>query len=336
MKQIKYFDARQAGLVGFAQENKADAKELLTHVKSSFGVIARTASKFLLPWADKKAKNWLERTKNPYLDEIDALANILDIDGIYALNLSYEWGCTSGVFQENNQLYFFRTLDWPFAKMGEYVTNIHQAGEAGDFYNLSWPGGTPVIQAYAPNRFAACINQAPMRMHGLGFVGDWIKNRKLVDKETGLPPAHLLRKVFETAENYEQAKSMLSQEKICIPVIYVLGGQKPGEGCIIERTEDNTIIRELNNHPNLVTSNRFLTDLQHDGKGWRPRLMECAKREYQLSQFHIDELMSISDKMMDYPMVNDCTKLIMAVQLTTGKMTVKGIENRQAISMSSS
>ena len=71
------------------------------------------------------------RTHNPYLAEIDAMAEILGISGTHALNLSYEWGCTSGAFATGDSVTLLRLLDWPFPELGKHVMVIHQDGTAG-------------------------------------------------------------------------------------------------------------------------------------------------------------------------------------------------------------
>src|SRR3954463_11682231 len=49
----------------------------------------------VLPVADRIARGWLARTTSPYLAELDGIAARTRISGIYAINLSYEYGCTT-------------------------------------------------------------------------------------------------------------------------------------------------------------------------------------------------------------------------------------------------
>ena len=56
-----------------------------------------------------------------------------------------------------------RTLDWPFPGLGRLVEVARQRGAAGDFLSVTWPGFAGLLTAVAPGRFAASINQAPMR-----------------------------------------------------------------------------------------------------------------------------------------------------------------------------
>jgi hypothetical protein len=99
-----------------------------------------------------------------------------------------------------------RVLDWPFPHLGENLIVVHQRGAAGDFHNITWPGVIGMFQGIATGRFAASLNQAPMQRHRLTYAGDWVKNRRNVFRAGGLPPAHLLRKTFEEATDYAEAK----------------------------------------------------------------------------------------------------------------------------------
>jgi imidazoleglycerol-phosphate dehydratase len=149
--------------------------------------------------------------------------------------------------KRHNGVQLRRVLDWGFPKLGENLIVAHQSGPAGDFHNITWPGIGSIYQAVARGRFAAAINQAPMRRHGPGIGTDWLRNRFAVHKGGGMPPAFLLRQVFETARDYATAKEMLCNAPIAVPVIYTLAGTRPNEGCVIERVEDDFALREIAN-----------------------------------------------------------------------------------------
>ncbi len=87
------------------------ARALIESASNTHGFVSRFGAKLLLPLADKVSRSWLERTKNPYLAEIDAMAKVLQTPGTYALNLSYEWGCTSGAFNRDGAVTLLRVLD---------------------------------------------------------------------------------------------------------------------------------------------------------------------------------------------------------------------------------
>jgi len=145
------------------------------------------------------------------------------------------------------------------------------------YFNMTWPGFNGVLQAMAPGRFAAAINQAPMRRHGAGYAGDWLKARIAVSKSHALPPAHLLRRVFEIAPNYAAAKDMLCHTPIAVPAIFILSGVRDGEGCVIERTENAFALRMMD-AGRVCAGNHFEAHPRDTKRGWRPRPIDSAGR----------------------------------------------------------
>ena len=114
-------------------------------------------------------------------------------------------------------------------------------GAAGDFFSITWPGYVGALTALAPSRFAACVNQAPIRRHTTqrwlrGY--DFARNVLAVWRSDGLiPPDQLLRQTFELCADFAAARRMLETTPVSRPVIYVLVGRAAGERCVIERTE---------------------------------------------------------------------------------------------------
>lgn len=233
------------------------AQGLIAASRRTFGVWSNMASSLALPLADRRSHRWLKATHNPYLYEIETFAGVLRTPGVYALNLSYEWGCTSGAYATGETVSLLRVLDWPFPAMGKYVMVVRQEGKAGDFYNITWPALSGMFTGMAPGRFSAAINQAPMRRHGFGLPGDWLKNRHLAGKSQGLPPAHVLRQVFEQAANYNEARKMLMETPVAMPVIFILAGAAPGQGSVIERLEHSAQVHNLAAAQSVSASNHF-------------------------------------------------------------------------------
>ena len=120
------------------------------------------------------------------------------------------------------------------------------AGPAGEFYNVTWPGFVGMLTAMAPGRFSASINQAPLwrrTQHPWLRPYDMLANAiaHLVD-----PPYsadQLLRQVFESCADFDTARRRLETTPIARPVIFTLAGARPGECCVIERTEDEHLTR---------------------------------------------------------------------------------------------
>jgi hypothetical protein len=63
-----------------------------------------------------------------------------------------------------------------------------------------------------------------------------------------IPPDQLLRYVFETCASYDAARAVLETTPVARPVIYTLVGCKPGERCVIERTEEDFCTRIDDTH----------------------------------------------------------------------------------------
>lgn len=218
MQTIPLIDLRSGSPVQLAELHKQKALNLINASRDSFGLASRLASHVAFPLGDYTSKRWLGRNQTPYAQEIIDIATQLGQPGVYTLNLCYEWGCTSGVFATEDSTRLLRVLDWPFPALGENMVVANQRGVAGDFYNITWPGIAGVYTAMAPGKFAAALNQAPMRRHLNGVVIDWIRNRIRINKQNALPPAHLLRQVFETATSYDDARRMLCETPVALPV----------------------------------------------------------------------------------------------------------------------
>lgn len=131
------------------------------------------------------------------------------------------------------------------------------------------------MNAVAPGRFAISINQSPIPMRSklgrIGFPFDWALQRLHTFRSSGWLPAHLLRHVFETAKDFDEAVKLLSQSGLAIPVIFTVCGTKDGERAIIERREHEAhIIRESG----VCTANHW----QRDGWHGHPRPIKSHDR----------------------------------------------------------
>src|SRR5581483_10450055 len=228
------------------------------------------------PLTDRASQRWLMRQNNPYYSEIEAMAQHLAIPGVFSLNLCFEWGCTGGIWPSAEGPMLWRVLDWAFPALGENMVVLRQPGTAGEFLHIGWPGLAGMFQGVAPGRFAAAINQAPMRRQGAGYIGDWALNRRAVGKKQALPPAHLLRSIFEQAPDYGAAKRLLCETPIALPAIFLLAGPGPGQGCVIERQEDRSVLREMG-RDGVSAANHFHSPQDHGG-GWRPRPIDSMGR----------------------------------------------------------
>lgn len=328
---IPFIDLRGKTQTDLLRSYPDKATALLAAARRIYGWPGYLLSIVALRYSDRKSRKWLKRTKNPYLHEIETAADLLRRRGVYTLNTSYEWACTSGAYLVGGRVRLLRVLDWPFPALGEHVVVAQQKAAAGEFYNITWPGLSGMFQGLAPGRFAASINLAPMRKFGLGIAGDWIINRIITGKAKGMPPSHLLRQVFEQAKNYVEAKEMLCNTPLAVPAIFTLTGLIPGEGCVIERLENKAEIKELLVAQVVSTANEFHSGLAARKKGWRARMENNAERLRQSVEINAQELQQDHFGWLRPPMINIYTRLVMQADASSGMLMVQGYEGQGAV-----
>src|SRR5258708_17874126 len=198
------------------------------------------AARLAVPAVDAMTRRWLLRSASPYVGEIAAIAAALDYTGIWFLNGCYQWGCTALAGEEEGTPWLARTLDWPFPGLGRHVEIARMRGPAGAFATVTWPGFVGVLTGSAPGRFAACINQAPLRRrtrHPWLRACDIGLNALATGRIRFIPPDHLLREVLETCGNFSEARHRLETTPVARPVIYTLAGCRRGERCGRRRTQ---------------------------------------------------------------------------------------------------
>jgi len=261
---IAMVDVRAGGPVAHAKLRRAAMNDLRA---ACLRMLPPGASP-LVRLADTLARSWLQRSASPYVAEVAAIASLADGPGAFFVNTAYEWACTTATRPAGATApLLVRTLDWPFPGLGRGVTIARQAGPAGEFWNVTWPGAVGVLSALAPGRFAATINLAPLYRRTRGFllrpidyainaVGSWLHVRHA-------PPAHVLRQVFETARDYRSARAMLAEMPVARPVLFALIGTEADEACVIERTMADARIVE----GKVLVAN----DWQCPEPGWEPR-----------------------------------------------------------------
>jgi hypothetical protein len=244
LASIPVIDVRDGGPLRHAELGRERARGLRDTCIRWFPALIRP----MAPMLDAIARRWLTRSQSPYIEEVRAIAAALGFPGIWFLNGSYQWSCTALAREEDGAPWLARTLDWPFPGLGRFVEIARMQGPAGEFYNVTWPGYVGALTAFAPGRFAAAVNQAPMRrrtLHPWLRAGDLALNGYATLRHSrAIPPDQLLRRAFESAADYGEARRLLERTPVARPVIYTLAGCRPGERCVIERTEDAARTRD--------------------------------------------------------------------------------------------
>jgi hypothetical protein len=271
---------------------------------------------------DPVVRRWMRRA-SAYAAEIEAYARALRRPGIWLLHGAYLFGCTALADETATGPRLRRTLDWPFPGLGRLVEVVRREAQAGPYLNVTWPGFVGVLTAVAPGRFAASINQAPMRRRrGLPLWLDYALNAMLALRSTVPPPEHLLRQAFETCATFEQAHRLLKRMPVARPVLFLLVGCKPGERVVIERdgAEARTCWQDT------VLAN----DWQEPRPGWRPRCCGAGtpvennrSRRAALAAWtgRGDDVDWVSG-----PVLNACTRVSVEMSPASGRLVVAGWE----------
>jgi hypothetical protein len=289
------------------------------HLAQIMAISEKRYGRIALALGDRISRRWLERTANPYLDEIAAVARTVGRPGAHLLNLSYEWTCTSGVGPDpdGDGSRLLRTLDWPLDGLGRNVVVARQEGEAGVYYNVTWPGFSGVVTAMAPGRFSAAINQPPMRQYTPSCWLDWAISRARTLKSDALPPAHLLRRVFDTCRTFDAAKAMLTDSPICLPAFFVLSGTRPDQGCVIERLERRAAVRPA---PVSAANHWIALPVPGRTRGFDSE-GRCALME-RLRDRAADDFAWVAP-----PILNETTRLAVSANAACGRLVVQGFES---------
>ena len=272
---------------------------------------------FGLRLADAISRRWLSAQHSPYLPELDQLASLSTRPGAYFLNVHYEWGCTTAAKpgMEGTSARLLRALDWNVNGLGRHIVAARIASAFGPWVSLTWPGFTGVLQAMAPGRFAAAINQPTIRKRAGIRAIDWLLSKRDVWRSHHVQPIHLLRRVFEEAPDFAAARRLLEATPICTPAIYTLAGVRASEACIIERRE--TAARVL--LKSACTANEWQT------VEWYPGHHSAFENARRLAAMQIAPG-SLDLTWLHWPILNNETRLALAADAAQGYLIAQGYE----------
>ncbi|MCH7832605.1 MAG: hypothetical protein IIC55_07000 [Proteobacteria bacterium] len=310
-RAIPRLDTGRAGPVALIGADLARFQDIAASAEDYYGWTAFRIG-------DRLSRRWLEKSDNPYRAEITEVAERLGRPGAYLLNLSYEWTCTAGVGPdpEGAGARLLRTLDWPLPGLGRDVVVAGHEGPAGRWWNVTWPGFVGVATAMAPGRFAAAINQPPMRRLTPSCRLDWGLARIPLWRSRALPPVHLLRRVFDEAKTYTDAKAMLCETPLAIPAFFTLAGTEDGEGCVIERGQGSVYQRDA---PASI-ANHWIAG----GGPGHPRGRDSEGRWRMMEE--VRDLAPGDFSWVRPPILNPTTRLAVVANAARGTLSVQGFE----------
>jgi hypothetical protein len=236
LPEIPLVNVRHLASADLCRHDLARVRDLVSSALSHRShVLLPLATRFI----DRVSHSWLARQADFYLEEIRHVAELLERPGAFFLNTVYEWACSTSVAADpaGDGARMIRVLDWGLSGLGRHVVIAKHETRHGPFYNATWPGYAGVLNAMAPGRFAAAINQAPrVPVLGIRIVDDVITHLRVLYSANTLLASHLLRRVFEEAADFAAAVAMLSSDrvKIAMPALFALAGSKPDELCVVE------------------------------------------------------------------------------------------------------
>ncbi len=314
LPEIPLIDCGEGGAERLFDMAAAGARRLAAGARRSYTppVVA------LLDW---RSKQWLAMNDSPYVTEIDRIAERLPGAGVHALNSSYEWACTSAAVAP----LVMRALDWPFDGMGREVVVSRHRSPAGSWLNVTWPGFVGVLTALAPGRFAAALNQAPLRRRTYIMPVDWLIDRIKVGRTRAVPPTHLLRLVFETCSNFDEAVAVLRDTPIALPALFAVASAD-GFACIIERQEESAVVIEGNE----VMANHWLNDEWRRG---RARGIDSPGRWQSLRASAEQSDLGQGFGWLRPPVLNRLTRVAAVMNAATGALSVIGLERKGTTAM---
>ena len=88
LPEIPVIDCDEGGAVRLFDVSAAGARRLSA-------IARRTLTPPVVGWLDWRSRKWVARNDSPYVPEIVQIAERLPGAGVHALNLSYEWTCTT-------------------------------------------------------------------------------------------------------------------------------------------------------------------------------------------------------------------------------------------------
>jgi hypothetical protein len=331
-RRIPLLDARGAQFpAAFAAVAQAtDTAAILQAARRQYGAAG-------LALGDALSRRWLARNATPLADEVAAVAASIGGTGAHLLNLSFEWGCTCGVVDAPAPT-LLRVLDWGnLAGLGETLCVIRQAGPAGDWLNIGWPGLVGAITGFAPGRFAIAINQPPLpltragaaaRRRGFrkaGLLADWAASRPATWRSRALPPAHLLRIACDTAPDYAAALALLRDTPLAAAVTFTLAGTQPGQAAVIERARDRTAVRH---GPGLAAANHW----QSVDLPGAPRWIESAPRAERMAALVAQGKVPDGFAWLVPPLLNHGTRLAAVLRPAEGRVELVAHEGERRVS----
>lgn len=162
--------------------------------------------------------------------------------------ISARAGCTAfgawGGATANGHLLTGRNFDWEAAEVfsRDRVVEMCEPDGGIPFISLSWAGMAGVVSGMNRAGVSVTVNGAPSKL----------------PSTTATPVAMVARDVMEKAHNLSEALKILSDAKVFVSTIWLVGSRADGKFVVVEKTPAATNVREASSD-SIVCPNHFET-----------------------------------------------------------------------------
>lgn len=225
----------------FLKQYASDINALLDYYLNDFEEL----NQYLIYAIKEYRSNFISKEYN---EEAEFIASIskFNSDEVIIANLYYDilkfyFGCTAFAFQEGDNLFHSRNLDWHTSNnLLSKHTKIFdfQRSNKSNYKTVGWPGFIGVLSGTKPGKFSITLNailseDAP---------------------EIAYPISFLIRDVLDQETCFEDAKLTLAHTKIMSDCLLLVSGKNMQELVVIERAPNRFAIRETANNFIAVTN----------------------------------------------------------------------------------
>lgn len=164
-------------------------------------------------------------------------------------------GCTAfgawGSATEGGHLITGRNFDWEAAEVfsRDRVVIMCEPDGGIPFISLSWASMAGVVSGMNRAGVSVTINGAPSSLPG----------------ETATPVAMVARDVLEKSHNLNEALNIISNTRVFVSTLWLVGSKADGKFVVVEKTPEKTNVREPEGEA-IVSANHFQTDKLKDDK----------------------------------------------------------------------
>jgi tetratricopeptide (TPR) repeat protein len=158
-------------------------------------------------------------------------------------------GCTAfgawAPVTREGHLLLGRNFDWEAAPVfdEDRLVIICEPDEGIPFISLAWAGMAGCISAMNRAGLAVTVNGAPSQLPA----------------DTGAPTCIVARDVVQHASNIKEAVKIIRQYRVFVSAQFLVGSRQDGRFVVVEKTPEQTIVREPSDAGFMVCANHYMT-----------------------------------------------------------------------------